>query len=72
MDIAKLTEKQVLRREDAAARLREIADELASGNGFQIEREGLTFSVAVPDEVTMEVEVDIESDEREIEIELSW
>jgi amphi-Trp domain-containing protein len=72
MDIAKLTEKQVLTREAAAARLHAIADELASGNGFQIEREGLTFTVAVPDEITMEVEVEIESDEREIEIELSW
>lgn len=59
-------------REEAARRLHAIADELASGNGLQIERDGLTFSVAVPDEVEMKVEVEIESDEREIEIELSW
>jgi amphi-Trp domain-containing protein len=72
MDIAKLTEKQTLRREEAAARLHAIADELASGNGMLIERDGLRFTVAVPDEVTMEVEVEIESDEREIEIEISW
>lgn len=72
MDIAKLTDKQTLRREDAAKRLHEIADELASGNGLLIERDGLTFSVAVPAEVTMKVEVEVESDEREIEIELSW
>jgi amphi-Trp domain-containing protein len=72
MDIAKLTEKQTLRREEAAARLHAIADELASGNGLLIERDGLRFTVAVPDELTMEVEVEIESDEREIEIELSW
>ena len=72
MDIAKLTEKQTLRREEAAARLHAIADELASGNGLLIERDGLRFTVAVPDEITMEVEVEIESDEREIEIELSW
>ena len=72
MDIAKLEEKQVVAREEAAKRLHAIADELASGNGMMIERDGLTFTVAVPAEVTMKVEVEIESDEREIEIELSW
>ena len=72
MDIAKLTDEQTIRREEAARRLRKIADELASGNGMLIERDGLRFTVAVPDEVSMKVEVEIESDEREIEIELSW
>lgn len=72
MDIAKLTDTQTLRREEAARRLHEIADELASGNGFVIERDGIRFDVAVPDEVRMKVEVEIESDEREIEIELTW
>ena len=72
MDIAKLTDKQTLRREEAAQRLHEIADELASGTGLIIERDGLRFTVAVPDEVQMKVEVEIESDECEIEIELSW
>jgi amphi-Trp domain-containing protein len=72
MDIAKLKETQVLSREAAARRLHEIADELASGNGFRVEREGLVVDVAVPDQVTMKVEVEIESDEREIEIELTW
>jgi amphi-Trp domain-containing protein len=72
MDIAKLTDKQTIRREEAAKRLHAIADELASGNGLIIERDGLTFTVAVPDEIEMKVEVEIESDEREIEIELTW
>ena len=72
MDIAKLTDKQTLRREEAAKRLHEIAAELASGNGLMVERDGIRFAVAVPDEVEMKVEVEIESDEREIEIELSW
>ena len=72
MDIAKLTDKQTLRREEAAKRLHAIADELASGNGILIERDGLKFTVAVPDEIEMKVEVEIESDEREIEIELTW
>ncbi len=74
MRIAKLTDKQIVRREEAAQRLHEIADELASGNDMVVERDGLRFTVAVPDEVTMKVEVEIESDEREIEIEIeiSW
>jgi amphi-Trp domain-containing protein len=72
VDIAKLTDTQRIRREEAARRLHEIADELASGNGFVLEKDGLRFDVAVPDEVVMKVEVEIESDEREIEIELSW
>jgi amphi-Trp domain-containing protein len=58
--------------EEAAKRLHAIADELASGNGLIIERDGLTVTVAVPDEIEMKVEVEIESDEREIEIELTW
>jgi amphi-Trp domain-containing protein len=72
MDIAKISDKQVISREEAARRLHEIADELASGNGFRVERGGLTVDVTVPDEVTMSVEVEIESDEREIEIEIGW
>ena len=72
MDIAKLTDKQTLRRRGGRPRLHAIADELASGNGLLIERDGLKFTVAVPDEIEMKVEVEIESDEREIEIELSW
>ena len=72
MDIAKISDKQVVSREEAARRLHAIADELAAGNGFRVERGGLTVDVSVPDEVTMKVEVEIESDERELEIELSW
>ncbi len=72
MDIAKISDKQHLRREAAAARLHQIADELAAGNDFVIERNGLTVNVSVPDEVTMKVEIEIEDDSREIEIELTW
>ncbi|WP_439565824.1 amphi-Trp domain-containing protein [Microcella sp.] len=72
MDIVKIEKKQVLSREEAAQQLRAIADELASGNGILMERDGLKVTVKVPDEVTMEVEVEIERDEREFEITLSW
>jgi amphi-Trp domain-containing protein len=72
MDIVKIEKKQVLSREEAAQQLRDIADELASGNGILMERDGLRVTVKVPDEVTMEVEVEIEADKREFEITLSW
>ena len=68
MDIVKISDKQSVRREEAARQLREIADELSSGNGFVVQRGDLT----VPDTVTLKIEVDIESDEREIEIEITW
>ncbi|WP_394251696.1 amphi-Trp domain-containing protein [Arthrobacter pityocampae] len=71
MDI-ELEKKQTLRREEAAQQLRDIADELASGNEIVMEQNGLQFTVKVPDEVTMKVEVEIEDDEREFEIKLSW
>ncbi|WP_247826116.1 amphi-Trp domain-containing protein [Arthrobacter antioxidans] len=71
MDI-ELEKKQTLRREEAAQQLRDIADELASGNEIVMEQDGLRFTVKVPDEVTMKVEVEIEDDEREFEIKLSW
>jgi amphi-Trp domain-containing protein len=72
MDIVKIEKKQVLSREEAAQHLRDIADELASGNGILMERDGLRVTVQVPDEVTLEVEVEIEDNEREFEITLSW
>ncbi len=49
-----------------------IAVELASGNGILMERDGLRVNVKLPDEVTMEVEVEIEHDVREFGITLSW
>ncbi|WP_413466572.1 amphi-Trp domain-containing protein [Microcella sp.] len=49
-----------------------MADELASGNGILMERDGLRVTVTLPEEVTMEVEVEIEHDEREFEVTLSW
>ncbi len=72
MDIAKLEEKQTLRREEAAKRLHEIADELASGNDVVMERNGMRFVVKVPDEIQMKIEIEIETDKKEFEIELTW
>ncbi len=72
MDLLKLKETDHLRREEAAARLREIADELASGNDIVIERDGMRYVTKVPDDITLKVELEVEDDEVEFEIELKW
>ena len=60
-------------REEAAARLRELADQLARHNELSFEREGTRYRVKVPDEVVLEVEIEIEADGKSsLEIELSW
>ncbi|HKA96816.1 MAG TPA: amphi-Trp domain-containing protein [Streptosporangiaceae bacterium] len=64
--------KTALSRAQAAARLRAIADELASGNDVVIEREDLRLVAHVPDRVNLKVEFEIEDDGTELEIELTW
>ena len=70
-ELIETTSETVLRREEAAARLRQLADEIARHNQIEFEREGLRYSVRIPDEVTLKLEIEI-GDESEIEIELSW
>jgi amphi-Trp domain-containing protein len=72
MDLVKLEEKQTLSREDAAAHLRRIADELSSGNDVRMERDGLRFVAHVPPTVRLKIEFEIDDDETELEIELTW
>ena len=44
---------------------------LARQNDIEFERRGMRFNVHVPDEVNLKVELEIETDERELEIELT-
>ena len=60
MDLVELKEKTTLSREDAAKRMHEIADELASGNDIVMERDNLRFVARVPDEVHLKIEFEIE------------
>lgn len=66
-----MDETQTMTREDAAARLRALADSLAKHNSVEFSREGGRVTVAVPDEVRLKVEVEL-GDDNEIEIELTW
>jgi len=61
-----------LSREEAAQRLRALADQLASKNGLELERSGKRIFVKVPDRVTLSIEVEGGEDGTEVEIELSW
>jgi amphi-Trp domain-containing protein len=67
-----ITEKERLSREDAAARLHGLADELAKHNEVEFDRGGITFKVRVPDEVEFKLEIEFEDEERELEVELKW
>ncbi len=71
MDLFEIDETRRLRREEAAARLRALADALARNNAVQFERGDSRFTVRVPDEVDLKIEVEI-GDESELEIELTW
>jgi amphi-Trp domain-containing protein len=71
MDLFEMDETQTMTREEAAARLRALADSLAKHNSVEFSRGGGRVTVAVPDEVRLKVEVEL-GDDNEIEIELTW
>ena len=72
MELMELKERETLSREAAAARLRSIADELASGNDIMIQKDNLRFVAKVPDQVNLKIEFEVSDEETEFEIELTW
>ena len=72
MDLIEHTTEERLRREDAAKRLRDLADQLARHNQVSFVRDGVRYSVKVPDEVTLTLEVEIGDEGSEIEVEITW
>lgn len=72
MDILEIEQRETLRREEVAERLRALADALARHNDIEFDRGGMHFRLKVPDEVRVKVELEVEDDETELEIELSW
>jgi amphi-Trp domain-containing protein len=63
VDLIEISEKERLSREEAAARLRALADALARHNEVEFERGGLRFKVHVPDEVEFKLEIEVGDDE---------
>ena len=72
MNLFEIEETKHIRREEAAARLHALADVLARNNSVEFERAGQRFTVHVPDEVDLKIEVEIGDDQNELEIELTW
>jgi amphi-Trp domain-containing protein len=72
MDLFEIDETRHLRREEAAAKLRALADSLARSNSIGFVRDGRQITVRVPDEVDLTIEVEIGDDGGEVEIELNW
>lgn len=72
MDIFQVEQKERLGREEVAKRLHNLADMLARQNDIEFERGGMRFTVHVPDVVELKIELEVETDERELEIELTW
>jgi amphi-Trp domain-containing protein len=72
MDIFEVEHKETVTRKELATRLRRLANMLASGDDLEFERGGMQFSVHVPDQVQLKTELEVETDERELEIELKW
>jgi amphi-Trp domain-containing protein len=73
MDIFEVEQKETLSRKEIATRLRRLANMLGSDEEeIEFERGGMKFKLHVPEEVHLKVELEVESDERELEIELKW
>jgi amphi-Trp domain-containing protein len=73
MDVFEVEQTETLTRKEIATRLRRLANMLSSDDEeISFERGGMRFSVHVPERVKLKVELDIETDERELEIELNW
>jgi amphi-Trp domain-containing protein len=72
MDLLEIEEKHAMRREDAAKLLHRIADTLDRQNDVQFVREGLKFAIDVPDQVEVELELEVGDEGTSFEIEINW
>ena len=71
-ELLEIENERTLSREEAAAWIQDLAHQLARNNQLQLRQDGLKYTVRVPAEVTMEVEVEIEDGGSKLEIEISW
>jgi amphi-Trp domain-containing protein len=73
MDNFEVEKRETLTREEAATRLRRIAN-LLSGAGEEVkfDRGEMNFKVSIPERVQWKVELEMGDDGSELEIELKW
>ncbi len=72
MELFEHESEETMRREAAADKLREIADQLSRHNEIAVDVQGRRTSIDVPDQVTFSLEVEVGDDGSEIEIEIRW
>ena len=72
MDLLEIEEKHEMRREEAAKLMHRIADALQRQNDLEFVREGLKFTIDVPDQVEVELELEVGDDGTSFEIEIKW
>ena len=72
MDVVEIEQKETVSRKEVVTRLRRLASMLAKGNDVKFELGGTVMKVHIPDEVQLKVELEVETGERELEIELKW
>jgi len=71
-ELIEVSETVQLSREEAADRLRAIADQLSKHNSLEFSQGGLKMTAKVPNQVEVEIEVEITTEGGELEIEISW
>ncbi|MFC7362008.1 amphi-Trp domain-containing protein [Nocardioides astragali] len=71
MDLFEMDETRTMSREEAATKLRALADSLSKHNSVEFARDSGRITVAVPEKVHLKVEVEL-GDSNEVEIELTW
>jgi amphi-Trp domain-containing protein len=72
MALLEIETEQQLRREEAAERLRQLADALSRHNEVELTRDGRRYKIEVPDQVDYSFEVEITEDGGEVEVEIKW
>lgn len=71
-ELIEVSETVQLSREEAADRLRAIADQLSKHNSLEFRQGGLKMTAKVPNRVEVEIEIEITTEGGELEIEISW
>ena len=72
MDVVEIEQKETVSRKEVVTRLRRLASQLAKGNDVKFDQGAVAITVHIPDEVQLKVELEVETGERELEIELKW
>ena len=73
MESFEVERQETITRQEAATRLRRIANLLsADEKEVAFERGGMRFEVRLPDQLNFKVEFEMGTEESELEIELKW